>query len=367
MTKTRVAILFGGRSAEHEVSIRSAHNVANALDREKYDVLFIGITREGKWLVDCPPKMLASCEPQAAIETAASSVDTRGLPREFAALRARSHSAELPPGIDVLFPVLHGPYGEDGSVQGLAKVVGIPCVGAGVLGSALGMDKDVMKRLLRESRIPTPHFLVERRYSQHTKSYAEVVDVLGAPFFIKPANLGSSVGVCKVTSNSDYDEALAEAFQFDNKVLLEECIVGREIECAVLGNEEPIASVPGEVIVESEFYSYDAKYVDADASRLEIPANLNSSTTQAIQRLAIETFNALCCEGMARVDFFLCETGTILVNEINTIPGFTDISMFPKLWESSGIPLSQILEKLINFAMQRFQREQSLRTSVSAD
>ncbi len=362
MTKKRVAVLFGGRSAEHDVSVCSAMNVAAALDKEKYEVAFIGITREGRWLPGCTPQALAAAQSQTAqLPENPGLMDL--IPSSSALLQHRPEvSVAAAPLPDVVFPVLHGPYGEDGSVQGFLKIVDVPFVGAGVVGSAVGMDKDVMKRLFRESGIPTPKFVVEHRYRQ-PRTYDQVSAELGSIFFAKPANLGSSVGVSRVSSAAEYNTALCHAFEYDEKVLLEENVVGREIECSVLGYEEPIASVVGEIVVTGGFYSYEAKYIDPDAASLEIPAKLDPATSDQVRQLAIRAFTALCCEGMARVDFFLKPDGSILVNEINTIPGFTDISMYPKLWEASGMPVSKLLDTLIELSLARFSREKKLRMS----
>jgi D-alanine-D-alanine ligase len=266
--------------------------------------------------------------------------------------------------VDVVFPVLHGPFGEDGTVQGLLKLANLPFVGAGVLGSAVGMDKDVMKRLLRDAKIPVPKFLVFERSELGRIKYAPVKRLLGLPFFVKPANLGSSVGISKVTNEREFSGALREAFRYDNKVLLEEGINGREIECSVLGNDNPIASLPGEIITSHDFYSYDAKYLDEKGAQLIVPARLPKQVVTRIQELALKAFKVLCCEGMGRVDFFLRGRSEVIVNEINTIPGFTTISMYPKMWQASGISYSRLIDRLIRLALERFQREKRLRTSV---
>jgi len=272
-------------------------------------------------------------------------------------------SGEQTPGsLDVIFPVLHGPFGEDGTVQGLLKLANIAFVGAGVLGSAIGMDKDVMKRHLRDARIPIARFLVMNRYSSKEIDFDDARDQLGLPLFVKPANLGSSVGIHKVKDREEFERAVRDALNYDNKILIEECIRGREIECSVLGNEDPIASVPGEILPRHEFYSYEAKYLDENGAALEIPAKLPPATSERIRQLAIKTFSVLCCEGMARVDFFLRNDGEIIVNEINTIPGFTRISMYPKLWEATGISYSELIDKLIELAIERFEREKRLKT-----
>ncbi len=360
--KLRIGVIFGGKSAEHEVSLQSAKNVLAALDKEKYDPILIGITKEGRWLLQNAPDLLLSADMQHLPKLERSGTDVALAPQHGSALVHLDNSGNTTP-IDVFFPIVHGPFGEDGTLQGLLKLADVPFVGAGVLGSAVGMDKDVMKRLLRDAGIPIAQFVVLR--AGETVPFEEVAKRLGTPFFVKPANLGSSVGVSKVTQRAEYETALHEAFRFDRKVLLERGIVGREIECAVLGNDHPVASVPGEVIVNADFYSYDAKYVDEHGATLEIPAKLDASLTKRIQDLAVKTFLTLGCEGMGRVDFFLQPDGTLLVNEINTIPGFTAISMYPKLWEASGISYTELVDKLIQLALERFQKEQQLQTHYS--
>lgn len=320
-SKIRVAVLFGGKSAEHEVSLRSAKNVIAALDPKKYAVTQIKISKEGK-----------------------------GYPFE-ASLR----------GVDVVFPVLHGPLGEDGTVQGLLKLANVPFVGPSVLGSAVGMDKDVAKRLLRDAGIPVADFLIATKASPI--GFAAARKRLRLPLFVKPANMGSSVGVYKVRNEKEFKKALAESFAFDTKILIEEFIRGREMECAVLGNEKPVASVVGEVIPHHDFYSYEAKYVDENGAGLDIPAKISKSAMKKIQALAVKTCQTLCCEGMSRVDFFLRDDGVAIVNEINTIPGFTSISMYPKLWEASGIPPRKLVDTLISLAIERFKRDAKLRTA----
>jgi D-alanine-D-alanine ligase len=265
--------------------------------------------------------------------------------------------------IDVVFPVLHGPFGEDGTVQGLFKLANIPFVGAGVLGSAIGMDKDVMKRLLRDAKIPIAKFLVFERPDQNTISFTKVRKALGLPVFVKPANLGSSVGISKVNKKNQFADAVRLAFRYDNKIIIEEGIDGREIECSVLGNEKPVASLPGEIVVQHDFYSYHAKYLDDQGARLEIPARLPKNIVKKIQQTAVQAYRVLCCEGMARVDFFLRPNGQVLVNEINTIPGFTKISMYPKMWDASGLSYSRLIDRLITLALERARKEKQLSTS----
>lgn len=265
--------------------------------------------------------------------------------------------------IDVVFPVLHGPFGEDGTVQGMLRLLDVPFVGCGVLSSAVAMDKDVTKRLLRDAGIPIAKFRVVDRSSRGEVDFQDVKDHLGLPVFVKPANLGSSVAINKVEDEKAFLRALEEAFTYDNKVLIEEYVKGREIECSVLGNRNPVASVPGEIIPHHEFYSYEAKYVDNQGAALEIPAKLGEPIVTEIQHLAIRTFQVLLGEGMARVDFFLRDDTEIIVNEINTLPGFTQISMYPKLWEASGISCTELIDRLIQLALERSEAERNLRTS----
>jgi len=361
--KIRVGILFGGRSAEHEVSLQSAKNIIDAIDTNKYDVVLIGIDKKGQWHLNEQSRFLLPAVESGLPELPEKGENLALVPgNEKEQLVALSGQQKLGP-LDVIFPVLHGPFGEDGTVQGLLKLANVACVGAGVLGSAVGMDKDVMKRLLRDAGVPIPRFIAINKYSSKQIGFDEAQAELGLPLFVKPANLGSSVGISKVKDREEFERAVREAFDYDQKILIEECIKGREIECSVLGNDNPIASVPGEILPHREFYSYEAKYLDEDGAALEIPANLGPETSERIRQLAIKTFAVLCCEGMARVDFFLRNGEEIMVNEINTIPGFTRISMYPKLWEASGVPYSELIEKLIQLALERFQREQRLKTN----
>jgi D-alanine-D-alanine ligase len=361
--KLRVAILFGGKSAEHEISLISARNIVEAMDKDKYEVISIGIDRQGRWFFDEGGLLLDPRE-RSHVISRQNSNPMAVLPGTTPTPMIRTSPGRPLGKVDVVFPVLHGPFGEDGTVQGLLKLANVPFVGAGVLGSAAGMDKDVMKRLLRDARIPIAKFLVFNRGGIRKISFASVKRALGSPFFVKPANLGSSVGISKVRTNKQLRGALNEAFLYDNKIVIEENIPGREIECSVLGNDNPIASLPGEIITHHEFYSYDAKYLDEKGAQLVIPAGLSKSIVKEVQEMAVATFKTLGCEGMARVDFFLRDNRELLVNEINTIPGFTKISMYPKLWEASGIPYSQLIDRLIQLALERFRREKNLRTSI---
>ncbi|MCP4666442.1 MAG: D-alanine--D-alanine ligase, partial [Deltaproteobacteria bacterium] len=264
--------------------------------------------------------------------------------------------------IDVAFPILHGPFGEDGTIQGLLKLADIPFVGAGVSGSAIGMDKDVMKRLLRDAKLPIGKFLVFREHEDFP-DYQSIISELGSPVFVKPANMGSSVGVNKVGNDSEFRRALEDAFTYDTKVVIEEYIEGREMECSVLGNHDPIASVPGEVISNHDFYSYEAKYIDEKGALVKIPAELAEDTESRIKEIAIATFKTLLCEGLARVDLFLKDNEDIVINEINTMPGFTSISMYPKLWEASGMSYTELIDRLIQLAIERFHRERGIKST----
>jgi D-alanine--D-alanine ligase len=360
--KIRVGILFGGRSAEHEVSLQSAKNIIDAIDRNKYEVVLIGIDKKGQWHLNEESRFLLPTTQSELPELRDSGENLALVPgkqnQQLVALSGEKRVGSL----DVIFPVLHGPFGEDGTVQGLLKLANIAFVGAGVLGSAVGMDKDVMKRLLRDAGIPVVRFIVANRYSQQEIAFDYAVEQLGLPLFIKPANLGSSVGIHKVKDRQAFEAAVSDAFNYDNKILIEECIDGREIECSVLGNDNPIASVPGEILPRHEFYSYEAKYLDENGAVLEIPAKVPSEISERIRQLAIKTFSVLCCEGMARVDFFLRNGREIIVNELNTIPGFTRISMYPKLWEATGTSYSELIDKLIELAIGRFGRDTRLKT-----
>ncbi len=361
--KLRVAVLFGGKSAEHEISILSARNIVEAMDKKKYEIVAIGIDKEGRWFHDERREFLSADGPSrvACPRERDSAAVVPGAPR---VPLIRVFPRRALGAVDVVFPVLHGPFGEDGTVQGLLRTADVPFVGAGVLGSAVGMDKDVMKRLLRDAKIPTADFLVFHRKSSTPLDFGSIRRRIGLPFFVKPANLGSSVGISKVSGRQAFDAAVKEAFRFDDKILVEEFIQGREIECSVLGNENPMASLPGEIITSHDFYSYDAKYIDEKGAQLVIPAKLPQRTVSAVQRTAIRTFKALCCEGMARVDFFLRPNAEVMVNEINTIPGFTKISMYPKLWEASGISYARLIDRLIQLALDRFRQDKNLRNSI---
>jgi D-alanine-D-alanine ligase len=346
MHKTNVIILCGGRSAEHEVSLMSAVNILDAIDQTKYEVQVIAIDKQGVWRMVAATQLKDIQRGGALLsDLGENTIVTISLDgKKILSVDNRSYST------DVMFPILHGPYGEDGTVQGLCKLMNIPCVGAGVLGSAVGMDKDVMKRLLQEAGLPIGRYWVCTR--QNAPDFDEVTAELGLPLFIKPANMGSSVGVSKVINETDWYQALNLALEFDSKVLIEECIVGRELECAVLGNTKPTASCVGEIVPQHEFYSYNAKYIDPEGASLVIPALISPTVSEEMRILAVKVFQVLECRGLGRVDMFLTPEGKLIINEINTIPGFTNVSMYPKLWEESGISYTQLIDKLINLALE---------------
>lgn len=358
--KKTIAIIFGGKSAEHEVSLRSARNVATALDANLFQPVLIGISQEGSWYrfpnteIFSSVKITDSHLPAHAEPVAL--ISHQGKPVLYS---MKDHSKT---SIDCAFPVMHGTMGEDGTIQGLFKMVQVPFVGCGVWSSAAGMDKEVMKRLLHEAEIPNARYILLTPREKH--SYDYLVGKLGTPFFIKPANAGSSVGVHKIKSEEDLAAGLKDAFQFDTKVLAEEFIQGRELECSVMGhNHAPKASLPAEVIPQHDFYSYEAKYVDDNGALLKIPAELKEDAVERIQSLAKKTFHVMGCEGLTRVDFFMKANGDLYINEINTIPGFTNISMYPKMWEVSGLPGKELISQLIQLGFERHEAEQKLKTS----
>jgi D-alanine-D-alanine ligase len=381
--KLRIGIIYGGRSGEHEVSVASAASVFKHLDRDRFEPIAIRIEKDGRWLIaDRPPAALAASEviEQARIQ---SSHPVRGgrqahmvaypadeplltIERSRAAEGDNAHVTGL--GLDVVFPVLHGPLGEDGTVQGLLELANLPYVGAGVLASALAMDKAVMKVVFAARGLPvTPGRVVQRHEwdRQREAVAAAAAAALGYPMFVKPANLGSSVGISKATDHQALARAIDLAFEFDRKVIIEQAVPeAREIECAVLGNEDPEASVPGEIVPNREFYDYEAKYLD-DRSELLIPAPLSGDQQDTVRQMAIEAFRAIDGAGMARVDFLMARrTGQLFVSEVNTIPGFTTISMFAKLWAASGLEYPALLDRLIRLAIARHAEKQRLRTSV---
>ena len=353
--KLRVGVIFGGRSGEHEVSLRSAESVINAMDKSRYEVVPIAITKEGRWLASAnaaallPQAVLGStCKRQVAI---IGDPTLRGLTRLDEGERLLSSEP-----LDAVFPVLHGTYGEDGTIQGLLEMAGVPYVGSGVLASAAGMDKVAMKQLFDRAGLTLIDYDWFLRSSWEENPGAVIKRIsrsLGFPVFVKPANLGSSVGISKATNKDALRDSINDAARYDRKVVVERAINGREIEVSILGNEHPMASLPGEIITGHEFYDYEDKYIDT-TSRTEVPAKLPKKIIERIQRDGIRAFKAIDGSGLARVDFFV-EQGTnrVIINEINTMPGFTSISMYPKLWEASGIPYSELIDRLIQLALER--------------
>jgi D-alanine-D-alanine ligase len=367
--KIRVALIFGGRSGEHEVSLVSARGIMAAIDKEKYEVVPIGITKGGRWIAGGDPlRALQS----GLVEGESKPAALLGDPSQQGLLRLEQRERGLQAvrlsEVDVVFPVLHGPYGEDGTVQGLLEMADLPYVGAGVLGSALGMDKVLQKRVLRDAGLPVvPHVaLLRRDWEQNPKATIErILETVGCPCFVKPANLGSSVGIGKAHTPEALPAALDEAALYDRKLLVEEAIDARDVEVSVLGNDDPIASVPGEIVPCNEFYDYEAKYI-ANDSELLIPAPLSAALTGQVQEMAVRAYKAIDCAGMARVDFFV-ERGTrrLYVNELNTIPGFTPISMYPKLWEASGISYTELIDRLLELALERHRDKGRSKTSYA--
>jgi D-alanine-D-alanine ligase len=369
--KVRVGLIFGGRSGEHEVSLMSARGVMSAIDKTRYEVVPIGITKEGRWLASGDPmKALTS----GAIDESSPAAllaepSQRGLMRLDEEVRKQALTAIQVSPLDVIFPILHGPYGEDGTVQGFLEMAGIPYVGAGVTASAVGMDKVVFKDIMRAHGMPLVPSIVIKRKTWEQEPEATVARVeaeIGYDCFVKPASLGSSVGISRAHGRSELKAALAEAARYDRKLIVEVALNAREIEVSVLGNDEPIASVPGEVVPSNEFYDYAAKYLDGK-SELLVPAPIPSETAELAQKLAIEAFLAIDCAGMARVDFLLDRNrGDLCLNELNTLPGFTAISMYPKLWEASGISYSELIDRLIQLALERYADKSRSATSYQA-
>ncbi|MCG5104797.1 D-alanine--D-alanine ligase [Oceanobacillus alkalisoli] len=365
--KKRVGLIFGGKSAEHEVSLQSAKNVLEAMDKDKYDVTLIGIDKEGRWHLHDSSQFLLNANDPKLIALNKTNEGIAFIPGETDKKLKKANDSAALDQLDVIFPILHGTLGEDGSIQGMLRVANIPFVGSNVLGSAISMDKDVAKRLLKDAGLKVAGSYTFTRATKGNISFAEIERNLGLPLFIKPANQGSSVGVSKVESAEEFEEAIAEAFKYDHKILIEEAIQGREIECSILGNEYPEASIPGEIVATNDFYSYEAKYIDESGATLEIPAKLDDSQMKVIQEVAVKAFQALNCEGMARVDVFLTEANEIIINEINTIPGFTKISMYPKLWELSGVPYSELIDRVIELAIERHERDAGLESSFETE
>lgn len=362
--KQRVGIVFGGKSAEHEVSLQSAKNVVDAIDKEKYDVTLIGIDKQGNWHVNDVSNYLENEDDPANIRLHHSDEAVALVPGREESQFLQVSKSEALEQLDVVFPILHGTLGEDGSIQGMLRIANLPYVGPDILGSAVCMDKDVAKRLLREGGLEVAKSLTLRKQHREDVTFNKAARTLGTPFFIKPASQGSSVGVSKVKTEEEFEEALSEAFLYDKKVLIEENVDGRELECAILGNEQPKASQIGEILPAGDFYSYESKYIDESGAGLQLPAQLTDNEKERIRTAAVRAFEILECEGMARVDFFLTEEGKLVINEINTIPGFTKISMYPKLWDISGIPYPKLIDELLQLGIQRYERDNQLKNTV---
>ncbi len=360
MDKARVGIIFGGKSAEHEVSLQSARNVVAALDRSRFEPVLIGVDKQGLWhLCDEADYLLHADDPaRIALNTAGPLLAV--VPGDEAApLRLLDGGAPLP-ALDVVFPVVHGTLGEDGALQGLLRIAGLACVGSGVLGSAAAMDKDATKRLLRDAGLAVAPFACVQ--AGDDVDHDALLALLGLPLFVKPANQGSSVGVSKVRDRAQFDAALALAFEYDRKVLVESAIVGREVECAVLGNAHPQASTVGEVVLHDEFYSYETKYISAHGAEVVVPAVMGDAERERVRTVALQAYRALDCAGLARVDVFLQADGQVVVNEVNTLPGFTRISMYPKLWQASGLGYGELVTRLIELALERHVTEAAFKS-----
>jgi D-alanine-D-alanine ligase len=344
--KKKVAILYGGRSVEHGVSVNSARNIFEFISKEHFEPLPIGISKSGQWFLTSG--VTKDIEQGKALGLI---LDAQ---RPGFTLLASGDRIKA----DIIFPVLHGTDGEDGSIQGLIKAMDIPMVGTGVLGSSMSMNKIVAKRLMKEAGIPVTNFLTFHHSEKESLRYAEIGKKIGTPFMVKAASLGSSVGVSKAKDESSFRIAVEEAFRYDDYLIVEEFVTGREIECAILGNQPPEASYPGEIVISNkyEFYTFDAKYVDPEAVKIEVPAKLSQQEAEAVRDLSIKAYKALYCEDFARVDLFLTNTGKIYINEINTIPGFTNSSMYPMMWKERGIGFSELITRLLDLAQERYDR-----------
>jgi D-alanine-D-alanine ligase len=360
MSIKTAAIIYGGKSTEHEVSIRSARNIAKAIDSNQFNTVLIAISKSGKWFLKTQDELNHE---NVVVESSTQLVLIPGAIQEQIITLSDQKSIR---NIDVVFPIVHGTGGEDGSLQGLLKTMNIAFVGPGVIGSALCIDKEVTKRILNEAGIANSAFSSFLKAERHLINFETIKVKLGVPMYIKPPNLGSSVGISKVTTEAEFYQAIDLALQFDRKVLIEQNIVGREIECAVMGNGDAKASPVGEVVTNQDshaFYDYSAKYTDSNGSVTVIPAELDAATQDKIREIAIRTYKALCCEGMSRVDVFLTPNGDIYVNEVNTLPGFTDISMYPKLWGAAGISYSSVISQLLQLALDRHEEENEVKTT----
>ncbi len=364
MSKLSIAIIFGGKSAEHQISLISAQNIIRSLDRAKYTPVLIAIDQVGKWYYQEKEELLFKTDDPKTIKIEDKSNPVILSPVSGDHRLIQSDTLKVLDKVDVLFPVLHGTYGEDGAIQGFAKLADLPCVGCGILGSAVGMDKEITKRILTANEIPSASYRTVRKSDDAYPTYGDVSVKLGSELFVKPANMGSSVGITFVKSKEDFQKALDDAFKYNSKIIVESKIEGREIECAVMGNHEPKASAVGEIIPKDGFYSYEYKYIDKSGAALEVPAKLSEREVEKIQQIAIKTYKVLECRGLTRVDMFLTPSGEILVNEINTLPGFTKISMYPTLWKLSGVTNQELVDCLIQYAIEEHRNLEKLQMKV---
>ena len=353
--KQSIAILYGGKSVEHEISIRSAKNVVSHIDKNAFSIVLLGIDKNGSWFLN------------NTIDDKINNGHAVSIKLDALSPRLIDLVSESTIEIDVVFPVLHGTDGEDGSVQGLFKSMNLPVLGSGVLGSAISMDKIISKKILKESGIPVASYLEFSKEQKDKIRFDEVIKTVGLPFMIKSAALGSSVGISKIKTETDFSVALEDSFKYGDKVIIEQFVKGRELECAVMGNEHPTASLPCEIVLvkDYDFYTYEAKYLDEGAVRIDLPAKLSESITAEIRRISVEAYKALRCDDFARVDLFLTDDGQILINEINTIPGFTNASMFPMMWQNMGLPYTDLISELIALCLKRHQLANQLETDFN--
>ncbi len=354
--KLSIAILYGGRSVEHEISIRSAKNVVANLEKDSFETILLGIDKNGSWYLN---------------KSIYDEINS-GVSISIVLDATAPHLIEVESGrkiqIDVVFPVLHGTDGEDGSIQGLFKSMDLPVVGSGVLGSAISMDKIISKKILKECGIPVAAYAEYDKSQKDLLKYEEIVEQVGLPFMIKSAALGSSVGISLIKSASDFPAAVEDSFKYGKKIIVEQFIKGRELECAVIGNEQPRASLPGEIVMvkDYDFYTYTAKYLDEDAIEIKLPAEVDQKTMDEIRRISIQAYKSLRCEDFARVDLFVTDKGEVIVNEINTIPGFTNASMFPMMWKHMGVSYPELISELIQLCLKRYQASKFLKTDYNA-
>lgn len=354
---------MGGPSTEHKISLLSGNSIYKAIDKIKYNVHVIGVDHQSRWWWYESDDFLHDEQSAADVRLTDQGKEVKPERKNNEVVLTDAHGKTLA-SVDLFFPVLHGSYGEDGILQGVLESVSAAYSGVSLLAAAVGMDKDLAKRVWKQAGIPVARDIVVKKHERETVSFERAKDELGLPMFIKPANAGSSVGVSKVEDEAAFYKAIEEAFLYDTKILIEEAVIGKEVECAVLGNEYPKASVLGEIIPKASFYSYEAKYLDDEGASMAIPAQIDEISSVKIRNLAVGAFSAIGCEGLARVDFFLTSTGKVVLNEINTLPGFTSISMYPKLWEATGMPYTKLIDELIQLGLERFRRNASLKKSI---